>query len=333
MKNIINKKCICGKQPCFGFPGDKKPTCCFDCKEDGMEDIKTRRCKCRKKTTPCFGFPGDKRPTCCIDCKEDGMIDIKSRKCICGKRPSFGFPADKRPTCCKDCKKDRMIDINHLKCICGKRPNFGFLGDKRASCCVICRKDGMIDIKNNKCKSNERRILCDVQVNKNNYYDGYCTHCFAHLFPDHPKTVRICKRSKELQVAHHISSKYEGFLHDKPLYVNLQGGCCPSKRRIDLRKLIGNTLLCIEIDENQHRGYCPKDEENRYNDLFMDFSGKYIFIRYNPDKFKNEKGKKRNPKFETRIEVLEKEIEKHILRIQKEENKDLVEIYHLFFDL
>ena len=29
------------------------------------------------------------------------------------------------------------------------------------------------------------------------------------------------------------------------------------------------------------------DENNRYDELFMDFSGKYRFIRYNPDKFIN----------------------------------------------
>ena len=51
----------------------------------------------------------------------------------------------------------------------------------------------------------------------------------------------------------HIFSKYDGFKNDKPFYVDLEGGCCASKRRIDLRKLIGNTMLCIEVDENQHK--------------------------------------------------------------------------------
>jgi hypothetical protein len=33
------------------------------------------------------------------------------------------------------------------------------------------------------------------------------------------------------------------------------------------------------------------------------------------------------------MEMLEKEIKKQILRIEQEENKDLLEIYHLYFDL
>ena len=34
-------------------------------------------------------------------------------------------------------------------------------------------------------------------------------------------------------------------------------------------------MLCIEIDENQHKGYIKTNELVRYDDLFMDFSGKY----------------------------------------------------------
>jgi hypothetical protein len=331
MKYIYGVRfCKCGKRPIFGFVEDKRPTSCSDCKENGMIDIKNKKCSCGKR--PFFGFPGDKRPTCCITCKKDKMIDIISKKCKCEKRPSFGFLEDKKATCCIICKKDGMINKKiKLKCKCGKIPSYGFLEDKKRICCIDCKENNMIDIinKNKKCKANKRGIMCPTRGNP--YYKGFCTHCFAHLFPDHPKTANIQKKSKELKVVHHISSKYKGFLHDKPLYVNLQGGCCPSKRRIDLRKLIGNTLLCIEIDENQHREYCPKDEETRYDDLFMDFSGKYIFIRFNPDSYMDDK-KKRNPKFNTRMNILEKEIEKHILRIEQEENKELLEIHHLFFN-
>ena len=47
-----------------------------------------------------------------------------------------------------------------------------------------------------------------------------------------------------------INQEFEGFYHDKPLWTN---DCdCTHRRRIDHRKLIGNTLLAIETDENQH---------------------------------------------------------------------------------
>ena len=131
-----------------------------------------------------------------------------------------------------------------------------------------------------------------------------------------------------------MSQKYVGFIHDKCLYVDLENGngCCATKRRIDLRKLINNTMLCIEIDEEQHKKYIKGDGQNRYNDLFMDFSGKYIFIRYNPDKFIDKFNESKNPYFDTRMIVLERCINKHIERINNYENEDLLEIHHLFYD-
>ena len=50
------------------------------------------------------------------------------------------------------------------------------------------------------------------------------------------------------------------------------------QRRIDLRMLIDSTMLCIEIDEKQHKNYIEYDENIRCDNLFMDFSGKYIYL-------------------------------------------------------
>ena len=72
-----------------------------------------------------------------------------------------------------------------------------------------------------------------------------------------------------------------------------------------------------------------QDEHNRYDDLCMDFSGNIFFIRYNPDKFTDKYGKSKNPMFDTRMEVLETSINKHIMRILDEEKTDLVEIHHV----
>ena len=91
-------------------------------------------------------------------------------------------------------------------------------------------------------------------------------------------------------------------------------------------------MLCVEIDEHQHKKYIKKDENIRYANLFMDFTGKYIFIRYNPDKFIDKYNKSKNPFFNTRIEALENVIDKHIKRIENNENTELLEIHHLFYN-
>ena len=64
----------------------------------------------------------------------------------------------------------------------------------------------------------------------------------------------------------------------------------------------------------------------------MDFSGKYIFIRYNPDTYIDKHSKCKKLFVYNRMEALTLLIDKHIKRIENEEHNDLVEIYNLFYD-
>ena len=59
-----------------------------------------------------------------------------------------------------------------------------------------------------------------------------------------------------------------------------------------------NTTLCIEFDEQQHKNYIKYDENIRYDSLFMDFSGKFIFMKYNPDQFIDKQNASKNPFFQ-----------------------------------
>lgn len=47
MEDIVNRRCDvagCKTRPMFGKPEDDSPTRCSTHKEEGMEDIKSRRC-------------------------------------------------------------------------------------------------------------------------------------------------------------------------------------------------------------------------------------------------------------------------------------------------
>ena len=168
-------------------------------------------------------------------------------------------------------------------------------------------------------------------------FNGYCKHCFVNLFPTHPITIQASCKTKEQVVRKFINTNFDGFLHNKPIWT---GNCdCTHRRKIDHRKLIGNTLLCIETDEKQHKGYTKKyddfgnlDEEIRYDDIAMVHGGKFIFIRFNPDKFTNHKGVKINPILYLRLHKLKNEINKQIERIINDENDDLIEIIYLYYD-
>ena len=132
------------------------------------------------------------------------------------------------------------------------------------------------------------------------------------------------------KVRNFLNENFNGFIHDRPLYT---GNCnCTHRRRIDHRIQIGNTMLCVETDEGQHSSYDKEDETIRYDDLYMIFSGKWIFIRFNPDSYMI-KNKKMNTKLETRFLSLKDMIENQINRINKEENTELLEIIHMYYNV
>jgi hypothetical protein len=119
-----------------------------------------------------------------------------------------------------------------------------------------------------------------------------------------------------------INENFDGFVHDKPLYTM---NCdCTHRRRIDHRKLIGNTILAIETDEFGHKRYNQHDEEIRYDDLFMIHSGNWIFIRFNPDNNIS------NVDIDDKLDKLIETMKNCILRIENDENTELVEIIKLY---
>jgi hypothetical protein len=174
--------------------------------------------------------------------------------------------------------------------------------------------------------------ICPVGNKSREGYDGYCTICFSHFFPNDPRTKNIRLKSKEIAVVNHVCQNHDGeWYNDVPLRVNFEDECCPSRRRIDLYRMIEGTLLCIEVDENQHKYYTKQDDFKRYNEIFLDMSCKYIFIRYNPDKYKKN-GIETETDIKTRLKSLSDEINKQINRIENNENTDLLEIIHMFYD-
>jgi hypothetical protein len=153
-------------------------------------------------------------------------------------------------------------------------------------------------------------------------YDGYCATCFKRLFPEDIRSKVIYEHTKEIRVRNFINKHFDGFIHDQPMYT---GNCdCTHRRRIDHRKLINGTVLAIETDEFGHRSYDEHAEEIRYNDVYMIHSGKWIFIRFNPDDNYNKTD------IEDKLEVLLENMKEQIDRIEQGENTEPLEIIKLF---
>lgn len=319
----------CKLSAAFNFSGENKRRFCSFHKLDGMIDVVHKKCEFKDcKISPSYNFECEPTPRLCFTHKLEGMIAIKKNICSfeeCKFTPSFNFE-NKKPQYCAIHKMNGMVDVVHKKCNnvnCNSHPVFNFQG-KYALCCSIHKLDGMIDVKNPRCKNEG----CPSVANKK--YKNYCAYCFQNLFPLDPLTFQIRCKTKELAVRDFINANYEGFNHDKILEY---GGCdCLTRRRIDHRKLIGNTLLCVETDENQHKSYSKEDEEARYNDLLVNFTCKYIIIRFNPDSYVNKKDVKSNPYISARLGDLKKEIDKQIIRIENNENSELLEVIYLYYD-
>ena len=293
-----------------------------------MVNVKSKKCKCGK-AIPNFNEPGETIAVCCKSCKTKTMIDVKNKKCKCGKAiPSYNEPCEIIPICCSSCKTETMVNVKDKKCKCGKaQPSYNEPGEPKPICCSSCKTETMVNVKDKKCKANNE-TKCGTIGNRK--YKGYCTVCFSHLFPNDPLSFQIRSKTKEIAVRDFINSNFDGWNHDNCLYT---GHCdCTIRRRIDHRILIGNTLLVVETDENQHKSYNEMDEEIRYDDLFMAYSGKWIYIRFNPDKYKSKNGKNKNPEMATRLITLKKEIEKQIERIKNEENTELLERIYMYYD-
>jgi hypothetical protein len=322
----------------MGFRDRKKMKSC----KIYIQPFSKKMGKCKKKECTLkhaiYNYRVQNKGAFCFNHKHDGMIDVVNPTCEhegCDTQPSYNDRGQKKRRFCVHHKHDGMIDVVSPTCEhegCDTQPVYNDRGQKKGRFCMLHKHDGMINVVNPTCEHEG----CDIIVNSYRIkYDGYCTHCFSNLFPHDPRTAKIRTKSKEIQWVNAILQQFPApdWIWDKPLYVDFSGGCCVSKRRIDLRALLehpdqGLFWLCIEIDENQHRGYEDGYEIVRYNDLFLDFSGRYVFLRINPDPFQEGLDRK-DPPFEERLAIVDKEIQDIM---ENGGSEELIDVRHLFYD-
>jgi hypothetical protein len=288
-----------------------------------MINVNDEPCFCGLSSRPNFNYEGLVAKYC-SKCKLENMINVTHKLCVCGKsQASINYPG-LSPAYCKFCREEGMILVHKRTCIeCKKNQATYNLYGLKPRYCNKCRSEEMINVAD-KCKNENCLSTGSIK------YNYYCTFCFQHLFPDTELAKNINNKTKENYVRDYLKDNFDGFVHDIALWT---GNCdCSHRRRIDFRILIGNTLLCIEVDENQHKYYDKTEEEIRYDDLYMLHGGKFVFIRFNPDKFKSMLGTNKNPTMKKRMEYLHQEINFQIDRINCEKNEELLEIAYLFYD-
>jgi hypothetical protein len=360
----------CQNKEAYYSKNNEYPKFCKDCCDDTMvitrKNIKMRKntnknilnvdTKIKTLCNICKKFIGQyicDDTIYCDKCKNDNTIKIKEDiliPCfICNKNEAIYSYDGYDPMYCYKCKFDDMEKIRKIKYIIPERKHTPHMR------CIECNKGiynyHLLKKNNNKlnniiqklynksiiCKDCKKCIgqtsLCPNNRSQNLKYGKYCVFCYIHIFVVNEEIYNLKNLSKEKKVINIIVKTLTDYkwMYNKSFYTNIDGkGCCDTQRRIDLWCLINNTILAIEIDENQHKKYLIIDEESRYNDLFMDFSGKYIFIRYNPDTVEG-----KTPSYNTfkkRCNNLLEIINNQIEIIKNEKNDKLVKIINLYYN-
>ena len=195
-------------------------------------------------------------------CKECGGGSICSHgriKLMCKECGGSGICShDREKYSCKECGGSRICSHGKFK-----------------STCKSCGGSAL-------CKSS----FCETRKNINKKYNGYCTRCYIHLFPDEPISRNY--KTKEYAVLEFIRNNYPD--HTWVNNKKVEGGS--SGKRPDILLKLHRHNIIIEIDENQHRSY-DNCELKRMNLLFEDLEYKHtVFIRFNPDDYLDKDNKK-----------------------------------------
>jgi hypothetical protein len=218
------------------------------------------------------------------------MVNVVDPKCVhpdCPLvAPSYNYPDKKKGEYCAGHALPGMVNVIDPKCLhpgCTKvSPSFNYPGEKTGTHCKEHYLVGMVNVTSPRCKTN----LCET-IASCKKYDGYCLFCYMNLNPDH--TVSRNYKTKEKAVKDYIQETFpnEKWVFDR----RMDGGC--SLRRPDICLIKDNYILIIETDENQHIRYDCSCENARRMQLYVDGGLRnIIFIRFNPDAYINQEGKK-----------------------------------------
>lgn len=297
---LTGNKCSeagCNVGAIFGTES-KKPMYCKEHKTDDCYDVMHKLCehrKCKKRAT--FGIE-EKKPLFCRKHSEFGMKDVSNRKCIDKRcdgetRANYGKLFGKVKYCAEHKgNNDYERDLMNPRCIeglCKALPVYGGTNNYPLRC-EEHKKDSDKNIVERECKScglsfilNEDSKMC---------YDCDSNH-------------RVKESRKENKVVSYLRKKHYNIIStDK----KTSGGC--SNYRPDCVIDFGLFMCVVEIDEGQHANYKSEDEYKRMKQIYHDIGiENLMFIRFNPDRYKNHEDRKGDEPLEVRQRTIKKVIE------------------------
>lgn len=289
--------CIHGKYKIYCKICDGKGLCihdsvksnCVTCLGSSICQHKKRRSRCVlcKGGSTC---PHQKIKSRCVLCHGSELCIHKVRKAMCitclgsnvcphQKRKSRCVLCNGREICqyqknksnCVECHTDNICEHDKIRyqCVTCMGPRI-CIHKIRKNTCITCTPSSG-------CQN------CKFVSILSSKWKPYCFRCYCILNPD-----AIIPRKYKLK-EHHVTDALKEHFKDQITMIfdkKIEGGC--SRKRPDVCIDFGSHCLMIEIDENRHVNYTC--EEKRMVDLYEDIGfRKIVFLRFNPDGYKEKK--------------------------------------------
>jgi hypothetical protein len=269
----------------------------------------------------------NKRKYDCRECNGSSFCEHNKRKYNCRECDGSAFcKHNKYKQTCFDCGGSQTCNHGKQKQSCRECGGSAFCKHgKYKQSCFECGGSAL-------CKT----PLCETRGNPK--YENYCVYCFINTFPE--KEISRNYKTKELAVADYVKSTFEKFtwVNDK----KVQDGC--SRYRPDLLLDMATHIIIIEVDENKHTNYDCSCENKRLMSLSKDLQHRpIILIRFNPDSYKNEKGRlikscwkpnrfgilkiSKQTEWEERLNSLKNQIE-YWIENQSEKTLEIIELFY-----
>lgn len=340
MIDVKNKKCIepgCKKYPIYNYPSEKRGIYCKQHAADNMVDVKNKKCiepGCTKQ--PTFNYRGEKGGMYCKNHAMEDMVDVKHSKCIeynCQKRPTFNYLNKKTAIYCRNHAIENMVNVVDKKCIyedCMKRASYNLFGHP-ANYCGKHKPHGSILNPTPKCSFKQCNKLathgnnkvtnhCENHANEDEYdmFSKPCILCGLENILDENHHCYFCNPSNMLKYLHAKELRVKKYFDDHMISYDQHDTIVNNgkygKERPDFVFIRESHIVIVEVDENQHIDRLCYCEQIRMVNISQSFQLPTVFIRYNPDKYKNsnEKIKNEHESHAIRMNILTSVINKYI---------------------
>jgi len=360
MVDVRNKRCEangCSAQPAFNVEGSMRARFCSAHKEPNMVNVISKRCEANGCTAqPAFNVEGSARPRFCSSHKEPNMVNVISKRCEangCTTQPAFNVEGSMRARFCSAHKEPNMVDVRNKRCRfkdCKSLAGYGFTGTTASSCkrhleigmivspktrCCEqnCREFAIFGLtRPNHCEQHKEAIEENLALRKCKTVtcgaleicneDGFCfEYCIAS---DYFKRGRLLKQIETLKMLDAVIMQAV-YSDDKII----DSAC--NRRRPDRVYDCGTYFLVLEIDEHQHCGYDKSCERARQMEILQALGMPVLFIRYNPDTFKDNHGVKSKINKSQRHDILKRWVETCLVS-PPQDSSEYLRCLYLFYD-